>query len=142
VSRSPRESLFLDANVFLRFLTGDDPAKASACKELFERAERRELDLHTNELILAELAWTLKSFYRRPREEILGALQDIADLKNLHLPRKRVIVKALELYQRFNVDFVDAYNAADMEDRGIKVMCSYDKDYDRIDVPRLAPGEG
>lgn len=56
------QSLLVDTNIFLRFLTGDDPAKALACKELFERAERKEVDLYTNELVLAELAWTLRSF--------------------------------------------------------------------------------
>lgn len=142
MSRLLRESLFVDANVFLRFLSGDDPAKAVACKELFERAERKEVDLYTNELVLAEIAWTLKSFYRRSKEEIVSSLQDIAGLKGLHLPRKAVVAQALELYQRINVDFVDAYNAADVSDRGIGVVCSYDQDFDRLGVPRLAPGEG
>ena len=35
---------FVDANVFLRFLTRDDPVKAERVKALLERAERGEVD--------------------------------------------------------------------------------------------------
>lgn len=133
-------SLLVDTNIFLRFLTGDDPAKALACKELFARAERKEIDLYTNEIVLAELAWTLRSFYHQPREEIAGALRDILNLPTLRVPRKTMLLEALDLYERFNVDFLDAYNAADMHARSIKSVCSYDEHYDRLGVPRVAPG--
>ena len=59
-----RQSFLVETNIFLRFLTGDDPSKTLACQDFFERAERKAVDLYTNELVLAELAWTLRSFYR------------------------------------------------------------------------------
>lgn len=134
--------VLVDTNVFLRFLTRDDPAKAIACQELFERAKRKELVLHVNEMIIAELAWTLRSFYRRPREEIASVLRDILGLAGLHLPRRAVLLEALDLYERFNVDFLDAYNASDMKAKGLSSVCSYDAHFDRMGIARMAPGEG
>jgi hypothetical protein len=32
---------FVDTNIFLRHLTGDDPVKAKACFEIFQRAQRQ-----------------------------------------------------------------------------------------------------
>ncbi len=141
MSRQGQEGLLVDTNIFLRFLTGDDPAKASACQQLFERAERKEIELHTNELVLAELAWTLRSFYRRAREEIAGTLRDILGMAGLRVPRRSVMLEALDLYERLNVDFLDAYNAADMRARGLTAVCSYDTHFDRLGVARVAPGE-
>ncbi|MDP2936401.1 MAG: type II toxin-antitoxin system VapC family toxin [Dehalococcoidia bacterium] len=135
------QSLLIDTNVLLRFLTGDDPSKAEACKELFERAERNEVELHINELVLAELVWTLRSSYGRAREQIVEALEAIMSLAGLHVHRKAVLEEAIDLYERFNVDFVDAYNAADLRARGLDAVCSYDAHFDRLGVRRLAPGE-
>ncbi len=142
MSEEVRQSLLVDTNIFLRFITGDDPAKAVACKDLFERAARKEIDLYTNEMVLAELAWTLRSFYRRPREEIAGILRDIIGLGGLRVPRKAMLLEALDLYERFNVDYLDAYNAADLRARGLGAVCSYDSHFDRLGVARVAPGEG
>ena len=52
---------FVDANVFLRFLTRDDPVKAERVKALLERAERGEVDLLTSESVIAELVFVLSS---------------------------------------------------------------------------------
>ncbi|MDP2659646.1 MAG: PIN domain-containing protein [Dehalococcoidia bacterium] len=141
MSDDAAQGILVDTNIFLRFLTGDDPAKAAACRELFESAERKEVQLHTNDLILAELVWTLRSFYRRPKEEIIGALRDIAGLSSLRIPRRAVLLAALDLYERFNVDFLDAYNTTDAQARGISFICSYDAHYDRLGIKRVAPGK-
>jgi predicted nucleic acid-binding protein len=34
---------FVDTNIFLRYLTKDDPDKAQACFELFKRAEANQI---------------------------------------------------------------------------------------------------
>ena len=36
---------FVDTNIFLRYLTKDDPDKAQACFELFKRAEANQVTL-------------------------------------------------------------------------------------------------
>ncbi|MBI3460736.1 PIN domain-containing protein, partial [Candidatus Acetothermia bacterium] len=61
---------FVDTNVFLRYLTNDVPAQAEAVTRLLQRAKAGEIVLHTSVLVLAEIVWTLESYYELARDEI------------------------------------------------------------------------
>ena len=51
---------FVDINIFIRFLTKDDPKKAEACFDLLQRAEKGEINLQTTESITAETVYVLE----------------------------------------------------------------------------------
>jgi predicted nucleic-acid-binding protein len=57
---------WLDTYVILRFLLRDDDTIFQKASVLFEKAERGELTLYIHPLVLAELVWTLESFYDIP----------------------------------------------------------------------------
>lgn len=139
VAKAGRERVFVDTNVFLRFLTADDPAKAQRCRALFERAERRELDLVISDLVLGELAWTLRSYYRQPREAIAATLTQILDMRSIRIPQRATWREAVALYSRHNVDLVDAYHAAQMGRRRVRRIFSYDTDFDQLGLKRQEP---
>jgi predicted nucleic acid-binding protein len=63
---------FMDANVFLRFLTRDDPVKAERVKALLERARDGEVALVTSESVITELVFVLSSpkLYRLSRQDV------------------------------------------------------------------------
>jgi predicted nucleic acid-binding protein len=44
---------FADTNIFIRLLTGDDPAKATRCLELVQGARRGEISLYASESVVA-----------------------------------------------------------------------------------------
>ena len=94
---------FLDTNVMLRYLTGDDQARAQACYELFQRVQRGEEELATCETIVAEVIYVLSS----PR-----------------LPYR--------LDPAASLDFEDALAVAHMEQLGISRIVSCDRDFDRV----------
>jgi predicted nucleic acid-binding protein len=131
--------LFLDTNIWLRFFTRDDPAKAEACRQLFESAAQGDLRLTTNEMVLAELEWTLRSYYKLPKPAVVERLWAVLGAPALQLPRRAVVEAALSLYERHNVDYVDAYNAAELQARGLTTIASYDSDFDRLGVHRVEP---
>lgn len=134
-----RERVFVDTNIFLRFLTGDDPVRAQKCRAFFERAGRGELELHISDLTLAELAWTLRSYYERPREDIAGILSQILDMRSVRVSRKGVLRNAVAIYSQENVDFIDAYHAAEIRRRQLRRIYSYDEDFDRLGIKREEP---
>jgi uncharacterized protein len=70
-------SEFVDANIFLRYLTRDDTVKAHQSGELFRRAEQGEFALLTSEAIVAEIVFVLSSgtLYGRSRTDIARALK-------------------------------------------------------------------
>ena len=56
------ETAFVDTNIFLRYLTKDDPSKYERCREMFKRAVKGEITLSTSAMVIAELVWTLLSY--------------------------------------------------------------------------------
>ena len=137
----PPPAVFVDTNVFLRFLTADEPRMAEDCRRLFERAEGGELQLHTSHLVLAEIACTLGSYYRVPRAEIAAMLADLLALRSLRVDQKEMLQTAVELYRSTNVDFIDAYHALEVQRRGIERLCSFDRDFDTLAVTRVEPAD-
>lgn len=135
---------FLDTNVILRYLTRDDEAKAEACYQLFQRVKRGEEELFTCEAIVTEVVYVLSSRrapYRLSHEEIRARLVPILTLRGLRLPRKRIYIRALDLYASSPfLDFEDALAASHMEQRGVTEIVSYDKDFDLVaGVRRVEP---
>ncbi|MEA3385356.1 MAG: PIN domain-containing protein [Thermodesulfobacteriota bacterium] len=131
---------FLDTNIFIRFLTDDDPEKADACEKTFKKAVKKEETLFTTDMVIAEIVWVLESFYKLPKNEVRDKIEKILNTTNLICPHKNMILSALILYSEKNIDYIDAYNALIMKEKGIKELYSYDKHYDRIDwLTRLEP---
>ena len=133
---------FVDANVFLRFLTRDDPVKAERVKELLERAERGEVALLTSESVIAELVFVLSSpkLYNLSRDRIRALLTPILSLKGLKLPQRAAFLRALDLYATTPMDFVDALVIAQMEAGGVEEVYSYDEHFDLVSgIRRLEP---
>ncbi len=133
---------FVDANIFLRFLTRDDPVKAERVKELLERAERGEVALLTSESVIAELVFVLFSprLYNLSRDRICALLTPIVLLKGLKLPQRAVFVRALDLYATTPMDFVDALAIAQMEAGQVTEVYSYDEHFDLVSgIRRIEP---
>ena len=55
------EPVFVDTNLFLRYITNDVPEQADAVERLLQRAGAGEITLITNSLVICEIVWTLES---------------------------------------------------------------------------------
>ena len=127
------EKVFVDTNIFLRYLTKDDPAKYERCREIFKKAMEGELSLFTSEMVIAELIWTLLSYYRVPKAEVIEKVSIIIGTRNLHIVNKAIIADSLVLYGQKNIDYIDAYNTVFMKSQGLEKIYSYDEDFDVVD---------
>ncbi len=134
------ENKFVDTNVFLRYLTKDDLSKYERCREMFKRALEGEIAITTSGMVIAELIWTLQSYYKVPKAEVIEKVSVILGTENLSIPDKNVLADALVLYARKNIDFIDAYNAIFMKYQGLREIYSYDEDFETIeDIERKKP---
>jgi len=134
------ETTFVDTNIFLRYLTKDDPSKYEKCKEMFKKAMKGEIAITTSGMVVAELVWTLLSYYKVPKAEVIEKVSVIVGTKNLSIPDKHIVADALVLYARKNVDFIDAYNAIFMRYHGLREIFSYDEDFELMeDIQRREP---
>lgn len=135
------ETYLLDANVVLRFLRRDQPVMAAAAEALFARAERGEVRLVLDSLILAEVVFVLQSYYKVGRETIADALLDMINSGGgVETDRPALLNDALERYRRHpQVDFGDAMLGALAAEQNIPVA-SFDHDLDRFkDIVRFEP---
>jgi predicted nucleic acid-binding protein len=135
---------FVDTNIFIRYLTQDDPQKAEACFRLFEQAKRNEIELTTSESVIAEVVFILSSkrLYNLSRQDIRIRLYPLLSLTGLKLPYRQQFLRALDLYSSNKIDFEDAMSLAIMERQAIGELYSYDEDFDRIHgsaVKRIEP---
>jgi predicted nucleic acid-binding protein len=125
---------FVDTNIFLRYLTKDDPDKAQACFELFKRAEANQVTLTATETVIAEVVYVLSSkrTHDLPRDQIRARLYPLLTLQGLRLPQRRTVLRALDLYVAYEIDFEDALMVAHMERQAIRELYSYDRDFDQV----------
>jgi len=134
------ETTFVDTNIFLRYLTKDDPSKYEKCREMFKKAMKGEITVATSGMVIAELVWTLLSYYKVPKAEVIEKVTVIVGTKNLSIPEKHIVADALVLYARKNIDFIDAYNAVFMRYHGLREIYSYDEDFELMeDIQRREP---
>lgn len=132
-------TLLLDTNVLVRFLTNDDPRKANRCAKLFRRAAKGEVVLRLSDVCLAELVWTLESYYGLDRRDIAGKISAVLNTDGFEADNESLWLDAMRRYAESNVDLVDAYHAAKAAQEGCPV-CSYDRDFDRFhDLQRVEP---
>lgn len=109
MNNKAKESAWFDTNVILRFLLRDDSDLFKVVEPLFLRAEQGELVIFIHPLIVAELVWTLESFYGYPRRKISEVLMGLIEAQGVEVPEKEIVFGALQDYEEKNVDFIDAY---------------------------------
>ncbi|RMD64454.1 type II toxin-antitoxin system VapC family toxin [Candidatus Parcubacteria bacterium] len=121
------EHVFIDTNVFLRYILNDVPEQADAVERLLHRAARGEIALITNSMVIAEIVWTLESFYRVPKEQVQRVVLGILNTPGLDVADADLVLLAIDAHVTKNVDFIDAYNAAWCLKHGIEAVCTFDR---------------
>lgn len=126
---------YVDTNIFVRYLTQDDPIKSAACLAFFKDVRDEKVEATTCEAVISEVVYVLASrvSYQLARADIRTRLTPVLSLRGLKLPHRNVYLRALDLYvTHTSLDFEDALCVAHMERAGIRDIESYDRDFDRV----------
>jgi uncharacterized protein len=118
---------FVDTNVFIRYLTNDDPVLADRIELLLDDAAAGAVQLVTTELVMAETIWVLESSYKLTNVQIAPMIRGILATPGMEVINGDLVGRALIMYELQNIDFVDAYIAALMEKQGMRNVYSYDR---------------
>lgn len=129
-------NVLVDANVVLRFVLDDHPDFSPRATSLFERAARGDVKLLIPSAILAECVYTLKSFYKLPRDEVSRGLLTVLALPGVAGVEDTAVREALRLYGERSVDFADALLAALSRARGDEIA-TFDRDLARLGASLL-----
>ena len=118
---------FVDTNLFIRYLTNDDPAKAERVELLLKEASAGKVRLVTAEMVIAEVVWVLESSYGLKSAEVAPLIRAILATSGLDVLNAPLVARGLEHYETRNIDFIDGYIAAVMEKQGITELYSFDR---------------
>lgn len=131
--------LWLDANVILRFLTGEPEDMHERSVRLMAKADRGEVRLFVPHIVAAEVVWVLKSFYNHPMAKIADVFVAFISAPGVEVEDRDLLIQAMNLSRDKNVDFIDAVLALQAAAQDEEV-CTFDKtDFKRLPVRWVLP---
>ncbi|HEX9722271.1 MAG TPA: PIN domain-containing protein [Candidatus Paceibacterota bacterium] len=120
----------LDTNVLLRFLVGDNQSQQKRAAEWFREAEEGRRKITVIPLVIAEACFVLESFYKKPRKEIVQAMEVFVGQRWLQVEERGALVKLWPYYLK-NLHFVDSFLLAWCEVHETKLL-TFDRQLDNI----------
>jgi predicted nucleic acid-binding protein len=131
---------FVDTDVLIRLLTGDDPHKQVRAKALFADVETGRLTVRAPDTVVADAVYVLASprLYHLPRLDVRDLRKTLVGLPHFKVANRDVVLLALDIYAASALDFGDAMVLAAMQLAGSVDLYSYDRDFDRFPQVRRA----
>jgi len=122
--------ILLDTNVIIRLLMQDNEEHYKIVQSFFVALEAGEKHAILLDIIIGEVVYVLKSYYKQDKKYIIDRLKFLVQYENLEVSNRAIIIEALEVYEKRNIDFADAMLCAKKNLEGYEVM-SFDKDVKR-----------
>ncbi len=133
---------FIDTNIFLRALIQEDKASFEACCQVLQMIKSNQIKAITASIVLAEIVWTLSSYYQFPKKKVAQATKGVINLHGLKIIDNYNPTVSLELFGRKNVKYIDTLIASIQQIHSKKwIVVSYDRDFDKLGVFRKEPEE-
>jgi len=129
----------LDTNVLIRFLTIDKNTKFKGVFQFFQDIEKGKVVTELKLIVLFQTIFVLINYYKVPKNKIAEAILDILKLKGLRIKEKRVVQRAVEIWDLNSIEIIDAYLISCLEKDSNTALYSYDKDFDKFGINRLEP---
>ncbi len=133
---------YLDTDILIRYITGDDPEKQARSAALLAQVEEGSLTFAAPVTVFADAVFVLssKALYHLPRADVAAVLMPLARLSHLKVNNRHALLVALDLYGTSSLDFGDCMIVASMKQDHCKAVCSYDQGFDRVKgIKRFEP---
>ena len=132
--------VFLDTNVFLRFLTQDEKIGYEESLRLITKIQSGELTPYTSGIVFLELNYVLTKIYKKKKADVVDAILKLLQIRNLTLVEKVDTKAALDLYKKHDIKLGDCFIASQVP-AGV-VLVTYDKHFRKIKrFKTLTPAE-
>ena len=118
----------LDTNVLVRFLVADEDRQFEAAKAVLARLGPRDEAGFITDVVLAELAWVLRSVYRYSRAETVEALALLAHSHHLAFEDDDRLTRALAAFASGRGDFADYLIRERAKAAGCATVLTFDRD--------------
>jgi len=129
----------IDTDVLVRFLTNDRSSKYKTLYSFFNSLEKGVLKVELKLIVLFQTAFVLKSYYKVPKENISASLIALLTFKGIQIKDKKIVLRTLEVWHTNNIEIVDCYLIACLENDDQNIIYSYDHDFDKHPIKRKEP---
>lgn len=133
---------FIDANIFLRLLIKEDEKNYGQCYKLLSAVKTQKIKAVTSSITLAEIVWTLLSYYKFPKRKVVQAVRSVLNLRGLRIIDAFNPLISLELFSKYSIKYIDTLIASINEIKDKRwIVVSYDRDFDKLGIVRKEPFE-
>ena len=118
----------LDTNVLLRYLAQDDPKHSPRATEIVERLLTEQEPGFVSLVSILEVAWVLKSLFKRTRQEIANDIEMLLAADTLEVQNEQEVYYAVVSLRNGIGSFEDALIGALGDWRGCSATLTFDED--------------
>ncbi len=129
----------LDTTVIVRFLVSDKSPKYKNLYSFFESLEYGKMKVELKLIVLFQVLFVLKSFYKVPKDQIANGITDLLKYKGIVIKNKTMIRRMMKMWCNKKLDIVYCYLIAILENDSQNLLYSYDCDFDKFNINRKEP---
>ena len=127
------KTIVIDTNIILRYLLGEKESTK------IEKILNGKDHLVVPDIVVAEVVWTLQRYYKWEKTKIVELFISIFSNANIEFNQTQIF-STFETYLKFNVKYADAYIYQQMNQKKLKYIYSYDREFDRLkEIQRIEP---
>lgn len=126
-----KKQLFLDSNIWLRFLLDGTP-QSKSCHQLIIEIVEKELVPMTSTIVLLELGFVLMKKYQLSQKDIQTYIDQILDTPKLKIIEATQTLEAWKLHLNSGVKFADCSIALQVPKSA--TLVTYDRDFAKISI--------
>lgn len=122
--------IFIDTNIWLRYILKDDEDQFKQCRKLIEKIESGSFKPYISTIVLLEIYFILTSTFKIEKRNIQEYIKSILEARNLTLIDKTDFREAWKIHQKTDVKLADCLIASQLPTK--TTLISYDKDFKKI----------
>lgn len=129
-------TVFLDADILIRYLTQDPPTMGKAASAFLAQSDSR----HLPDMTLAETICVLQSACQVPRPQVAALARVPVSSRNIVTDDPALLVRTIDVYEHYRLSFADAYLVALAEAVQGSSIVSFDKGIGKVEtIVRVEP---
>lgn len=134
------KKIFIDSNIWLRLFTKDPSPQFETSHKLITKVETGNFLPYVSNIVLLEVAFTLKTYYKLKHQQIITYLDTILHTRNLTIIERADSKKALSLFSKTKIKYADCLIATQIKP-GMRLV-TYDRDFEKL-IPKqsITPAE-
>lgn len=118
--------LGIDTNILVRFLVRDNVAQFEKANRLIKRGVSTNEAVFVSLLVLLETEWVLRSRYSLPKNEIMIAISELLNAKQVQIEDEPAVEETLFIWKDCTADFADCLIGAHNRRQGCSTTATFD----------------